>query len=165
MIGETNEKACCFYVSKNHLVVILMSYLKRNLDKDKLYIFMEDDFDEEKEIILNKIEMPEEKEKILRKTWIKLDNVRRNKVIEKIVDNKLDGIVIVQGSVEYIKEINNKLKNNIKIKIINCYKFTDFEVNKKEILEYHGKIVNTKGECKISDIFKKKIEKKPILTK
>ena len=59
MIGETNEKACCFYVSKNHLVVILMSYLKRNLDKDKLYIFMEDDFDEEKEIILNKIEMPE----------------------------------------------------------------------------------------------------------
>ena len=53
----------------------------------------------------------------------------------------------------------------MKIKIINCYKFTDFEINSREILENHGNIVNTKGEYKISDIFNKKIVKNPVLTK
>lgn len=160
MINKTNEKACCFYVSKNHLLVILMSYLKSNLKRNKkLNVFMEDDFEIEKKKVLEKVDLENNiKEKILNIEW-------NNNRSDKLLNDKLKGIVIIQGSIEYIREINNRLKNNMKIKIINCYKFTDFEINSREILENHGNIVNTKGEYKISDIFNKKIVKNPVLTK
>lgn len=160
MINKTNEKACCFYVSKNHLLVILMSYLKSNLKRNKkLNVFMEDDFEREKKKVLEKVDLENYiKEKILNAEW-------NNNRSDKLLNDKLKGIVIIQGSIEYIREINNRLKNNMKIKIINCYKFTDFEIKSREILENHGNIVNTKGEYKISDIFNEKIVKNPVLTK
>lgn len=160
MINKTNEKACCFYVSKNHLLVILMSYLKSNLKRNKkLNVFMEDDFEREKKEVLEKVDLENNiKEKILNVEW-------NNNRSDKLLNDKLKGIVIIQGSIEYIREINNRLKNNMKIKIINCYKFTDFEIKSREILENHGNIVNTKGEYKISDIFNEKIVKNPVLTK
>ena len=163
MKNKTNEKACCFYVSKNHLLVILISYLKDNLkEKENLTLFVEDDFEKEKKLILNTIEIKDFiKKKIIDKSW---NNSYEENNIDK-VDKNLTGIVIIQGSYEYIREINNKLKNNMKIKIINCYKFTDFKQNSKKILEKHGRIVNTTGEHEILDFFSKKIEKNPILTK
>lgn len=158
MIKRTNEKMCSFYVSKNHLVVILMSYLKNNLDEETdLHIFMEDDFQKEINNLIDKMEFKEEiKKKILNKNW---------KITNRKIDRKLKGIVIVQGSYEYIRKINNQLNKNVKIKLINCYKFEDFESNSREILENHGKIINTLGEQYISTLFDKKTKQNPILTK
>ena len=100
-----------------------------------------------------------------RKSYIKKYNKYRKihaDILESMASYILDG---KYDFGKYIREINNRLKNNMKIKIINCYKFTDFEINSREILENHGNIVNTKGEYKISDIFNKKIVKNPVLTK
>lgn len=158
MIKRTNEKMCSFYVSKNHLIVMLMSYLKKNLKEEtNLNIFMEDDFEKEINNLIDKIEFNDEiKKKILNKNW---------KVTNKRINKNLRGIVIVQGSYEYIRKTNNKLNKNVKIKLINCYKFEDFEANSREILKTHNKIINTLGEYDISAIFDEKMGKKPILTK
>ena len=48
---------------------------------------------------------------------------------------------------------NREKINKIKIKIINCYEVEDFNINIKEILGKHDKILNTSGEKNIAEVF------------
>lgn len=158
MIKNKNEKMCSFYVSKNHLITILMAYLKENLKEyKKLNVIVEDNFKEEVDKIIEKMNIEKDiKMKILKANW---------KKAEKPVHKMKKGLVIVEGDMEYIENINNILGKNMKIELLNCYRFEDFKNNSRKILEEHNYIINTLGKSKIPDIFDKKIEKREILTK
>ncbi len=158
MDKNKKEKMCSFYVSKNHLATILITYLKENLkDNEKLNVFVEDDFNNEIKNIIDKVNIKESrKRKILNETW-------KNKDISKI--KRIKGLVIVEGDLEYIERVNTILKDNIKIKLINCFNLNDFKNNSRKILEEHKFIINTLGKRKIPDIFDKNVALERILTK
>lgn len=144
------EKICSFYVSKSHLIVILLQYLKEKLKKDiELTVLTEDDFYLEIQKIINKTEIESNIKNKIEKEF-------RKKINKKAI-KKIKGIVIVQGDYEYIKKVNIKLEKNKKIEIINCFKFEDFETKTNEILRSHYKILNTLGEKEISNLLSRRI--------
>ena len=63
-------------------------------------------------------------------------------------------IVLIKGSYDFVKNINECLEKYGENKIINCFKLEEFEENSREILEKHDAILNTLGVKKISEMFK-----------
>lgn len=157
MIKINYEKMCTFYVSKNHLIVIILKYLEKRLERNtELTLLLKDNFKKEVENIIEKMDINEEiKNKIIK------EFKRR---INKKVNRRTTGVVIVQGDYEYIKRANKILEKNKKVEIINCFKFEDFEANTKDILRMHYKIINTLGKQEISQVFTEKNYGKNILT-
>ena len=164
--NENIIRLCSFYVSKWHLITMLLPYINNKInEKMKIATISETDLNQNVKILINKLNI-KNGEKILKINW---NNKNSNKYsnIRKIIDINIGNeiLIIVNGSNEYIKNVNkniNKyLKNNIsklevtntKIKIIDCYEITEFNNDIVEILDKHDKIFNTSGEKEITDIF------------
>lgn len=148
MIGE--EKVCSLYVNEMHLVVMLMPYIEKNLEKnEKIITAFEKDLNNEINVLLDKTNLNEfKKDKIKKINWSakKIEDIRN-------IKNKINnGIIIVNGCREY-EEMVNDIINDSNIKIINCIKLEDFEKRANEILKKHNKILNTLGERDISEMF------------
>ena len=81
------------------------------------------------------------------------------KQIEKIININKENVFLITGNKNYISEINNifnkffKEKKYNNIKIINCYKVSEFDENIREILDKHEYILNTSGIHKIEEVF------------
>ena len=78
--------------------------------------------------------------------------------------------IVVQGTIDFIKEINSYLENNLKpiyrkVTIINCFEIYDTNDILYNILDEHDYVFNTAGMNKKSDIFHGYIDKKELLTK
>lgn len=133
------RKFCCFYVSDFHLEMILLPYIKSNIDKSKFVIFTEENLSESMKILLNRTNLNlKEKNKILELNW-------HNRKIEDIYNYDLnDCTVIINGSSNYILKINEKIKNK-KINIIDCYNINEKNLNLKKIREKYDEILNTKN--------------------
>ncbi len=144
------ERICSLYVNEVHLVVMLMPYIEKELEKNgKVVTILEDSLEEEVNMLLEKTSLEEnKKEKIRKVNW----NSKNLDDLEKLKDSLDNKVVIVKGSREYIERVNNILEKQ-KIKIINCICLDDFEKRAKEILKEHDKILNTLGEQEISEIF------------
>ena len=62
-------------------------------------------------------------------------------------------IDIANKNIEKFLKENSKNYKEIKVKIIDCFEVGEFNVNIKEILDAHDKILNTSGEKEINEVF------------
>lgn len=160
------KKVCGFNISSIHFSMMILPYIKKELETKKDVItILEANLEKNINQILSKLTITEEeKEKILNINWKETDI--KESSIQKNIREKMEGNdnldIIVYGSEQYINcsgEIINKIldenvKKNKNIKIIDCYSINDFNENIKEILSNHDIMFNTSGEHKIEEIFK-----------
>ena len=125
------EKTCLFCVSDYHLEMILLPYIKEKLNNSKFIIFTENNLEEK------------DKEKIKDINWRNTDDIKFEQLQEN-EDEKL--IIIINGSFNYIKLINNKISTiiNKNIEIIDCFHIGDLNVDISEISQEYKTILNTR---------------------
>lgn len=155
------KKVCGFNISSVHFGVMILPYIKKEIQEEKNVItILEGNLEKNINQILSKLSInDEEKEKILNINWKETDI--KNEKIQNNLKNQFEGKenldIIIYGSKQYINnadEIIEKINLKKNTKIINCYKFEDFSNNIKEILDKHDTIFNTSGEHKIEEIYK-----------
>lgn len=159
------KKVCGFNVSSIHFSMMILPYIKKELETQKNVItILETNLEKNINQILSKLTITdEEKEKILNIRWKETDirGVDIEKNIRKKIEDNENVDVVIYGSEQYInnvgeiinKIINSNLKKNKTIKIINCYSVNDFNKNIKEILDKHDVVFNTSGEHQIEEVF------------
>lgn len=162
------KTVCGFYISRTHLVTMILPYLKNKLGKNiKFNTILEYSLIENVNDILSKLIINDkEKEKILDLNW-KDSKIQKYSDIEKNIkydlENNKEIILLISGSKEYISTTNKIIdkildKNNSKLKnktvtIINCYEVVEFDDNIREILDLHEFIINTSGIHRVEEIF------------
>ena len=137
------HKYCCLYVSDFHLEMILLPFIKNNIDKTNVIIFTEKDLDKTIRILLDRINLKkEDKNKILDlKNWT-------NERIEIIKSKKLRNYtIIINGSKEYIKDVEKDFVNlnYKKINVVHCLDLNNDEWNITEIAKNYMQILNVKN--------------------
>ncbi len=159
--NESAEKLCSLYVNNMHLIVMLIPYIEKKLEKgDKIVTILEDDLNAEVRMLMDKVHLSKIKKEKLKKINWKKNILSLNKISE--IKNK---IILVKGNYDFIKEVNEALNIKKVKKVINCFDLDTFEKNSREILENHCKILNTLGEKNIPEIFHANIRENRILTK
>ena len=91
---QTINKYCCLYVSEFHLEMILLPFIKKNINSSNIIIFTEYDLEDSIKKLLDRTNFKtEEKEQILDvKYWT-------NKNIEILENNKFNNYtIIINGS-------------------------------------------------------------------
>ena len=145
------KRVCSFYVSKWHLITMLIPYLKEELNHcEKVTTVLEKELEENMRTLLEKLILNEkDKEKLLKINWKESKELDDKKILDIIKDRS---IVIIAGKREYIEKINSYI-NNIKrnITIINCYEITELNENVTEIIKEYEYILNTSGEKRVVD--------------
>ena len=142
MITKEQEikKYCCFYASDFHLEMILLPYIKNNINNDKFIIFTEENLVDSMKILLDKTNLnPDEKNKVLALDWnIKQEDEGLKNDFEKTT-------IIINGSSQYIKKINEKIKNKNpkKINIIDCYDINEKNLEPQYIQKKYNDVLNT----------------------
>lgn len=134
------KKYCCFYVSDFHLEMILLPYIKNNINKSKIIITSQKDLRESIKLLLERTNLSEkEKEKIHKLNW-------SNKIRKEIYD--CEEITLIRiGDSNYITEMNQHLENiNVKnINIIDCYNINEKNIEISKIKLNYEKVLNTKN--------------------
>ena len=144
------NKICSFYVSDWHMITMLLPHINKMINEEtKIATILEQDTKNKIELLLSKLKLKNERQ-IKRINWKNTEKIEEK--IEEIINSKSDKIeIIVAGSNEYIEKVNICMEQKIKtkntekeIKILNCYNIEN--VNIKEILNKHDKVLNTSGE-------------------
>ena len=139
MVTKESEsrKYCCFYVSEYHLEMILLPYIKDNIDKYKIIIYTQENLLETIKVLLKKINLKEdEKRKILNLNW-------SGKNLEKI-DDENKTIVVINGDKNYVQKVNKKFKYLKNISVIDCYKVDNESLEMTDLKENYDEILKTK---------------------
>ena len=151
---EMNKnKICSFYVSKWHLVTMVLPYINKNLNEGiEIKTFLEEDFSEYIKKVLDRLNIKEEgKENILKINWNK--SVKNDELEDKIINLTEKTLIIVNGSNNYIENINNMISCDSKnIKILNFYNVAENKDIEK-IVKKHTKVLNTSGEKNVEEVF------------
>ena len=118
------NRYCCLYMSDFHLEMILLPFIKNNIDKSNVIIFTENNLADTIKILLDRINLKtEDKNKILDlKNWT-------NEKIEVLKDEKFKSYtIIINGSKKYIENVEKKFDdlNYEKIDVVHC-----LDTNKK----------------------------------
>ena len=166
-MGENQMiKAWNFYVSQWHLFAALLPYVRDELKKNhKILIISQDNLEKGIKKLVSKLNLKfENKNGLDDVIWLNDDFVIELK--EEITPVT----IVVQGTIDFIKEINSYLENNLKpiyrkVTIINCFEIYDTNDILYNILDEHDYVFNTAGMNKKSDIFHGYIDKKELLTK
>lgn len=162
---ENAKKVCSFCVSDLHLITMLLPYLNKKTKEGEHFITISQrDLTEEAKLVLSRLTLNEESKKELMDINWNSNDMSEYNVMEKSLKsvynstNKLN--VVVNGSKEYIENVNNNLSKFLEndeihnvIKIINCYDITKLDDDIKDILKTHDIILNTSGEKEISEVF------------
>ena len=138
------EKLCNFYASKYHLSIILLEYLKeKKTKKYNVISFLQEELEDEINVLAQKYKFDEE---LIRDIDFKVTKDIYKKELKELKNT----IFIVQGNLQYIREANDyildSLKNNINVKIVNCYNFAHQKLYMKDIIAKSDKILFTTGE-------------------
>lgn len=158
-------RICNFYISEWHLVMMLLPYIKENINNNIVTTFLEKNVEENVKVLLSKINVNNEmKEKIEKINW-KCTDETNDINLASITNNEKRKLIIISGSMEYVNKINKKLedKNLNNVKIVSCYKVNKNNKNIKEVLINHDKILNTSGEKEIAEVFGEYKKSKKIL--
>lgn len=171
-LNSNVKKICSFYVNDWHLTVMLLPYIKQEVENQKRIItFMEQNLEDNVTILLSKLNLQEDiKKQIKAIKWNINTNLKYTEIEKTLKQGKGETTILVSGKKDYIEKVNKSLekygKNNKKqtIKIINCYEVSNFNKNIKEVLDSHDAILNTGGERPIEEVFegyqKEEIKKK-----
>ena len=154
------QRYCSLYVNDMHLIVMLIPYIERELEKkEKIITILENDLENEIDTIVKKVNLGREKKnKIKRINW-------KNNLLSKEQIGEIKGeTILIKGSYEFIQSVNEVLKTEDN-RVIDCYDIDTFEQNSRTILEQHNAILNTSGIRKISDMFQINKTLNGILTK
>ncbi len=137
------NKYCCLYVSDFHLEMILLPYLKKKINNSKILIFTQTNLTESIKILLDKTNFNiEDKEKILNiNCW---NNVNKNELYE---EKGYEYTIIINGDIEYIMDINEKIKtiNSEIINVVDCYNINNINIKSQYINENYKGTLNTKS--------------------
>ena len=159
--NDNIKKMCTFYMSDWHFTVMLLPYINKEINmKTQIFTIFENDITQKVKTLVDKLNL-KNKDQILKINWKNADINNIIYQLENKLKNNDNNIVIINGTNNYIKEVNKKLEEVIyndkflqkNIKIIDCY---DFEENKEKINTIIGKydsMVNTSGEIKVENIF------------
>ena len=171
-LNSNVKKICSFYVNDWHLTVMLLPYIKQEIENQKRIItFMEQNLEDNVTILLSKLNLQEDiKKQIKAIKWNTNTNLKYTEIEKTLKQGKGETTILVSGKKDYIEKVNKSLekyeKNTKKqtIKIINCYEVSNFNKNIKEVLDSHDAILNTGGERPIEEVFegyqKEEIKKK-----
>lgn len=147
-------KACNFYVSKWHLFAALLPYLKSELkSRNRVLIISEDNLQEGLKELVSKIDIKFENANGMDDIdWLSEEFAFEIREGDEVVS------VIVQGSVQFLDEINLYLEKkfvgaNNDIRIINCYEVYDSSNMLYDILDKHDYVFNTGGMHDKKEIF------------
>lgn len=161
MVDEnTTERVCSLYVNNMHLIVMLVPYIERELEKgSRIITVLQEDLENEVKTLISKVNLNKRKKEKLKKI-----NWKKNFLSMSSIEEIKNKTILVKGDYDFIKEVNKHI-NHKKCKVINCFELQIFEDNSREILTNHDTILNTLGERKISDMFHKNMSKNIVLTK
>lgn len=137
------DKICLFCANDYHLEMILLPYIKERLNNSEFIIFTENNLEETIDVLLTKIILNQEiKEKIRSIGW---QNKRNTEDLKKYIKKNRKTNIIINGSKEYIREINHKIKNtlNNNFIVIDCFHIEDSEIDIEEISKKYKYILNT----------------------
>lgn len=122
--------------------MILLPYIRNNINKTKFIIFTERDLSSSIKVVLDKCNFEKkEKDEIFKLNWT-------NKKIEKFLEYNFDNhTIIINGSNKYISNINKKIKNYEKdnIEIVDCYNISEEGLKVEELQKKYQGILNTKN--------------------
>lgn len=166
-MGENQMiKACNFYVSQWHLFAALLPYVRDELKKNhKILIISQDNIEKSIKKLVSKLNLKfENKNGLDDVIWLNDD------FVIELKEEVTPVTIVVQGTIDFIKEINVYLENSLKpiyrkVTIINCFEIYDTNDILYNILDEHDYVFNTAGMNKKSDIFHGYIDKKEVLTK
>lgn len=154
------QRYCSLYVNDMHLIVMLIPYIERELEKkEKIITILENDLENEIDTIVKKVNLGMEK-----KNKIKRINWKKNLLSKEQIGEIKGETILIKGSYEFIRSVNEVLKTEDN-RVIDCYDIDTFEQNSRTILEQHNAILNTSGIRKISDMFQINKTLNGILTK
>ena len=154
------QRYCSLYVNDMHLIVMIIPYIERELEKkEKIITILENDLENEIDTIVKKVNLGREK-----KNKIKRINWKKNLLSKEQIGEIKGETILIKGSYEFIQSVNEVLKTEDNI-VIDCYDIDTFEQNSRTILEQHNAILNTSGIRKISDMFQINKTLNGILTK
>ena len=140
---EANKK-CCLYASDYHLEMILLPYIKENLNKCNFIIMTQNDLSETIKVLLNRVNITkEEKNDIISINWKDKNEININD-IRNMIKNNIKLNIIIKGDNTYIQKINNDLKSLVSenLCIIDCLSI-DNNTNIKDIEKKYKEILNT----------------------
>ncbi len=154
------QRYCSLYVNDMHLIVMLIPYIEKELEKkEKIITILENDLENEIDTIVKKVNLGREK-----KNKIKRINWKKNLLSKEQIGEIKGETILIKGSYEFIQSVNGVLKTEDN-RVIDCYDIDTFEQNSRTILEQHNAILNTSGIRKISDMFQINKTLNGILTK
>lgn len=149
--SKTKEKTCTFFASDYHFEMISLPYINEKIDKDEeIIILTENNLEGTMNTLISRMNFREErKNKILEINW-KSDDFNKFKEIKKGVKQNKKLNIFVKGKENYIKNINknieNWIKGNSEIKVIDCYDIEEITENMNEIMSSYKAILSTSGE-------------------
>ena len=133
-----SNKYCLFYVSEFHLEMILLPYIKEKIDKMDIKIYTEDNLTEGIKLLLDRTNFTkEDKNKILKLNW---DNKQLGNDIKVTKDNS---VIIINGSINYMEQIEKRLPKLSNIEIVHCYDICKNNFNIDDIKQKYKGILNT----------------------
>lgn len=136
------KKYCCFYASEFHLEMILLPYIKENLNKTKFLILTEENLTDSINLLLDRTNLDiDKKEQILKLNW-------NNKDLDDIANHDFkNNTIIINGNNDFIINMNKKITdiNTESINIIDCYNINDRNISNIKIQKEYDGILNTKG--------------------
>lgn len=157
-------KACNFYVSEWHLFAALLPYIRDELkQKHKIVVISQDRLENGMKTLVKKLNIRFENENGINEiTWL------NEALVMDIREECVPVTIIVQGTMEFISEINNYLTQRLEplyaeLRIINCYEVYNTNTMLYNILDEHDFVFNTAGMNKKSDIFPGYVEPAKLL--
>jgi len=148
---------CSFYASDWHLTTMMLPYVAKLAEKDiQIETILEHGIEENIKELISKLNMkPNLKQKILNINWNRIEN---EKIKEHKENENREKIILINGTKERIKQINNLLEENLNTQqkkmttIVNCYEADNIKNDIEEILNIHDNIINTSGEHSINEV-------------
>lgn len=137
-----DNKSCLFYASEYHLEMILLPYIKSRINNSKITIFTQNDLKDSVKTVLDRTNLEEKvKLKILELNW----NKKNIEDLKNCIDKNEKNIIIINGTYDYIKEINRKIKetNKNKLSIVDCFCINDLNVDINLLSTKYDNILNT----------------------
>lgn len=158
--NDNVKKICNFYMSDWHFTVMLLPYINKEINnKTKVIAILEKDMTDKVETLVDKLNI-KNKDDILKINWKNSDINCFVMELKHDLKYYKDNLLIINGTNNYIKEVNNKIDEELskdvliqkKIKILDCYDFDSNKDNMSNIIKEYDGMLNTSGEIKVENI-------------